>query len=239
MSVNLLVILGVVAVFVFLFWVAARSSRREREKQEAYFTSMFPDLQPLYHPGKVLEFVRARLAQAPARGGMRMKSPPGFDAHHADVSFFTDKKGREREQWVLLDEAGRELSRFFFESDAKDGMVRVGEGKFRVAKNQDRVRYWHPDREFKWTAPGLWKFTTRVFDREVDADRGGVSFSDSSSSSSSSSRSATTAAAAAGIAAAGGTFDGGGASAGWDAKGSSDSADSDSTGSEAAATTSY
>ena len=242
MSENVLVIVGVIAGFVFFFWLGARATKRERQKQEAYFVSMFPDLQPLFHPKNVLEFVRARLAQAPARGGMRVKSPPGFAADHADVSFFTDKKGREREQWVLLDEAGRELSRFFFESDPKDGMVRVGEGKFRVGRKEDRVRYWHPDREFKWMPQGVWKFTTRVFDREVDTDRGTVSFSDSSSSSSSSSRTATAAAATAAVVAAGGTFDGGGASAGWDDKGSSDADGSDSpdsSSSETSATTSY
>lgn len=239
MSVNLLVIGGVVAAFVFLFYIGVRSARRDREKQEAYFASMFPDLVPFFHPKNVLEFVRGRLAQAPARGGMRVKGPPGFAAHVADVSFATDKKGRERELWCILDDAGREVTRFFFDADAKDGMVRVGEGKFRVARHQDRVRYWHPDREFKWTPPGMWKFTTRVFDQSVDTDRGTVSFSDSSSSSS---RTATTAAAAAGIVAAGGTFDGGGASASWDGK-SSDAAAADAGdgggAAETSATTSY
>lgn len=234
--------IGTVAFFVIAIAIVAgiawliRSSRRQSAervaKYEALFASMFPDLQPYFHPRNVLEFVRARLAQAPARGGMSMKNPPGFAAARgARVSFETDKKGRERELWVLLDEAGRELSRFFFDSDAKDGMVRVGEGKFRVGRSEDRVRYWHPDREFKWTPPGYWKFTTRVFDEPVESSRDGVSFSDSSSSSS---RTAATAAAAAGIAAAGGTFDGGGASAGWD--GSRSAPDGDSGGDTATAT---
>ena len=234
---GMYLVFGFFAFIAFIIWHAIRDNRRNMAKQEAYFASMFPDLAPLYHPTHVLEFVRARLAQPPARGGMRMKKPPGFAAEYADVSFSTDKKGRERELWVLLDEAQREVSRFFFESDKKDGMVRVGEGKFRVARNQDRVRYWHPDREFKWTPPGAWKFTTRVFDQPVETDHGMVTFSDSSSSSS---RTAATAATAAGLVAAGGTFDGGGASAGWDGK-STDTGASDSGGggTETSATTSY
>jgi len=232
----LLVMGGVAALFVFLFWHTARHARQDREKQEAYFASMFPDLQPYYHPKNVLEFVRARLAQAPARGGMTMKDPPGFAAAHAaKVSFDVDKKGRERELWLLLDEGGRELTRFFFDSDAKDGMVRVGEGKFRVGRVGDRVRYWHPDRELKWTPPGMWKFVTRVAEQPMESDRGSMSFGDSSSSSSTS-RAATTAAAATGIAAAGGAFDGGGASTSWDGqRGGSDSGESESGGSGSAA----
>ena len=241
MSIGGFVFLAIIAAIVYgVVQLVRKANRNYAEllaKNEAYFTSMFADLQPYYHPKNVMEFVRARLAQEPARGGMTMKNPPGFAAGSARVSFETDKKGRSRELWVLLDEANRELTRFFFDSDEKDGMVRVGEGKFRVARKEDRVRYWHPDREFKWTPPGLWKFTTRVFDREVDTDRGGVSYSDSSSSSSS--RAATTAAAAAGLVAAGGTFDGGGASAGWDDKGSSSSDSSESSGTESSATTSY
>jgi len=234
---GMYLVFGFFAFIAFIIWHAIRDNRRNMAKQEAYFSSMFPDLVPFFHPKNVLEFVRGRLAQAPARGGMRVKNPPGFAAHIADVSFETDKKGREREVWRILDEANREVTRFFFDSDAKDGMVRVGEGKFRVARNQDRVRYWHPDREFKWTPPGTWKFTSRVFDQQVETDHGMVTFSDSSSSSS---RTAATAAAAAGIVAAGGTFDGGGASAGWDGKSSdSGASDGDSGGSETSATTSY
>ena len=231
----LLGILGIFAFFGVLMWWTAHSARVGREKQEAYFASMFPDLQPYYHPKNVLEFVRARLAQPPSRGGMTIKGPPGFaTAHSARVSFDVDKKGREREMWTLLDEGGRELTRFFFDSDAKDGMVRVGEGKFRVGRNQDRVRYWHPDRELKWTPPGMWKFVTRVAEQPMESSRdSGMSFSDSSSS-----RTATTAAAAAGIVAAGGTFDGGGASAGWDDKSGGGDPDS-SSGTAAAGTTSY
>jgi uncharacterized membrane protein YgcG len=105
--------------------------------------------------------------------------------------------------------------------------VRVGKGKLTATLNgpEPRVRYWHPDREFKWT-PRNWKFTTRIADREVESSDSGTSFSSDSSSSSSTSSIATGAAAAAGIAAAGGAFDGGGASQAWDGSGTSSSATS-------------
>jgi len=238
MGLGAIIFIAVVAAFIgFVVWVVRRGSKWAAEmaaKQEALFSSMFPDLQPYYHPKNVLEFVRARLAQEPSRGGIRVRSPPGFPVDAADVSFQTDSKGREHEVWHLLDGTGQRLSAFMFESDAKDGMVRVGNGKFRVGRTEDRVRYWSPDREFKWSPPGLWKFVTPISQEPFDSDRNGMSFSDSSSSSVS--RTATTAAALAGIAAAGGAFDGGGASASWDGK---SGGDTDSSGSPASGATTY
>jgi uncharacterized membrane protein YgcG len=236
-SLGLVIFIVFIAAFIgFAVFAVRRGSKWAAQmaaKQEALFASMFPNLQPYYHPKNVLEFVRARLAQAPSRGGIRIKSPPGFPVDAADVSFQTDSKGREHEVWHLLDAAGQRLSSFMFESDEKDGMVRVGTGKFRVGRTEDRVRYWAPDREFKWTPPGLWKFVTPISQDPVDSDRNGMSFSDTSSSSSS--RAAATAAGVAGIAAAGGAFDGGGASASWDGKSGGEGASSDS--STAGATT--
>jgi uncharacterized membrane protein YgcG len=219
MNIGLVVFLGFIAVFITAVALAMRAGKKmvaaNQAKFEALFASMFPDLQPYYHPKNVLEFVRARRAQEPSRGGIRIRNPPGFSADAADVSFQTDSKGREHEVWHLLDATGQRLSAFMFESDEKDAMVRVGNGKFRVGRNEDRVRYWSPDREFKWTPPGNWKFVTPIAQDPVDTDSGGLGFSDTSSSSS---RTATVAAAAAGLVAAGGTFDGGGASASWDGK---------------------
>ena len=237
MNVGLVVVGAIAALIVTGIVLAVRSNKKRQaeyfEKHEALFASMFPELQPFYHPKKVLEFARARLAQAPSPGGMRMKGPPGFPAAAAQVSFDTDSKGRRREVWTLLDEAGRALSQFFYDEDEKDGMVRVGQGKFRVGRKEDRVRYWHPDREFKWTPPGYWKFVTRVFDQSTSSDDNGLRFDSPSSSSGT----AATAAAAAGSAAAGGTFDGGGASAAWD--GAASASGSSGSGSAAAGATTY
>src|SRR6185369_15864704 len=137
-NIGLFAFVGFIAVFIAAAVLIARAGKKmaaaNQAKFEALFASMFPDLQPYYHPRNVLEFVRARLAQEPSRGGIRIKNPPGFPVDAADVSFQTDSKGREHEVWHLLDGTGQRLSAFMFESDAKDGMVRVGKGKFRVGR---------------------------------------------------------------------------------------------------------
>jgi hypothetical protein len=214
---TILLAVGAIAgCIALLVWGVRRMDRQEKAKNEAYFVSMFPELQPYFHPAKVLAFARARLAGPKPRDGAKISNPAGFGVNSASVSFSRDKKARTVEAWRLLDEAGRQLAQFTFDADAKDAIFRVGVGKLRADLYADRVRYWHPDREFKWRAPGLWTFVTRVFERPVSTtDDGALGFSDSSSSGS---RTAATAAAVAGIVAAGGTFDGGGASAAWDGR---------------------
>ena len=230
---------GIAAVFAFVIRHGMRQARENKEKQEALFASMFPDLQPYYHPKSILEFVRARLAQPPAAGGMTVPNPPGFAVPAAEVDF-REEKGKLREIWRLLDAQGRELSQFRFDTDEKDAMVRVGQGKFRVSRVQDRVRYWHPDREFKWVPPAAWTFVTPMAETPFQSDdRGSLGFSDSSSSSTAGSTTAGTAVAAVGLAAAAGTFDGGGASAAWDGAGGGAAASGSGSESETAGATSY
>jgi uncharacterized membrane protein YgcG len=212
----------VAGVIFFVARSAIRSARMSREKQEAYFVSMFPDLQPWFHPAKLVEFVTARLAKPPPPGGAKGKAPAGFAAPNSEVRFDTDSKGRPREAWTILDAVGNRLTQFLFETHPEGGVIRVGDGKFTVDTRvpaQPKVRYWHPDREFKWT-PALWRFTTRVAESSIDSSDSGTSWSSDSSSG------ARTAAGAAGIAAAGGAFDGGGASAAWDDAGSRSSSSS-------------
>ncbi len=179
---------------------------------EALFRTMFPELQPHLHPQKILDFVVARLARGNAPTGA-WKSPPGFADGSARIS-----KVDGREHVTLLDAAGAQRAQFVFERHAEGGVLRVGKGKVTVSTrdvNNQRVRYWHPDREFKWKRRGgVWSFVSRMADREIESsDRS--SFSNDSSSRYDSG-SARTAAAASGIAAAGGSFDGGGSSASWD-----------------------
>ncbi len=197
-----------------------RFAEDHARKSEALFQSMFPELQPHFHPARLVEYVKARRARRPPASGMQWKNPPGFAAAVADIKL---DGGRERVR--LVDAAGALLGEFLFEEHAEGGVLRVGKGKITVNTRETvpRVRYWHPDREFKWT-PSSWKFQSRVADRSIDSDDRGTSYSGSSSSSPSST--ATTAAAAAGIVAAGGTFDGGGASGGWDEGGPAGSTDS-------------
>jgi hypothetical protein len=195
-----------------------RFAEDHARKSEALFQSMFPELQPHFHPARLVEYVKARRARRPPANAYQWKDPPGFAAAAADVE---REGGRERVR--LIDAAGALLGEFLFEEHAEGGVLRVGKGKITVNTRDavPRVRYWHPDREFKWTPSG-WKFQSRVADRSIDSDDRGTSYSSSSSPSST----ATTAAAAAGIVAAGGTFDGGGASGGWDGGGTAGSTDS-------------
>lgn len=200
--------LAVAVVFVI------RKSRAEAKRGEALFQSMFPELQPYFHPRKLIPFVRARLDRKAQPG--RWKNPAGFEVDTAEM--LEAVEGRERVR--LLDATGEMLAEFTFEDHAEGGALRVGKGKLTVNvrdPNNPRVRYWHPDREFKWKG-GKWTFQSRMADRDIESSDSGTSFSSDSSSSSSSSA-ARTAAVAGGIAAAGGAFDGGGASAAWDGAG--------------------
>jgi hypothetical protein len=189
---------------------------------EALFRSMFPELQPHLHPRKMLDFVVARLARGRNPGGV-WRSPPGFSDGSARISMVDG-----REHVVLLDAAGAERTQFVFETHPEGGVLRVGKGKVTVDTrdiNNQRVRYWHPDREFKWKARGgVWSFQSRIAEREIESGERS-SFSSDSSSSWSDSSASRSAAAASAIVAAGGTFDGGGANASWDgASGESSSA---------------
>jgi uncharacterized membrane protein YgcG len=191
---------------------------RARQHDEALFVSMFPELQPYYHPARVAEYVAARLAKPLPRTGALWKHPPGFAAAAAGIRFKD-----EGEVVRLLDAAGALLTQFVFETHPEGGVIRVGKGKLTVdtrVPGEPQVRYWHPDHEFKWMRQG-WKFLTRVAEGPFDHDTSG--FSDSSSSSF-----ASRGAAVAGFAAAGGTFDGGGASQAWDRGAAVDTAGSDS-----------
>jgi uncharacterized membrane protein YgcG len=216
--------------FGFAFFSALRAGRRQRmdkERNEALFRSMFPDLQPLFHPEKLVEFVRARRTRGAATSANVWKSPPGFAADRAEI-----QPDGAREKIRLLDAAGVLLADFLFEDHAEGGVLRFGKGKFTVNVRDPvpRVRYWHPDREFKWSRQkGWWFFNRMAEDSFSSSDR-------SSSDSSSDSSSSRGAAAAAGIVAAGGAFDGGGASQAWDAGGS---AGSSAGGAESAPATSY
>ncbi len=224
---HMAVIIGVAVpvVLVGAAWFSVRRGQRAQEmsaeKAEAFFKASFPELQPHFHPENVAAYVLARSGKQFAKRREWTK-PPGFAA--AAVARYGDApKG---ELTVLLDAAGRKIADFVLEPKAGAlGAVRVGEGKFTVRQDPGkppRVSYWHPLREFQWKGRGQWKFTSRVADESIDTtDRNW-----SSSSSSSWSPTTTTAAAAAGVVGLGGTFDGGGASAGWDSEDSGGSSGS-------------
>lgn len=205
-----LLVLGFVVFKVVQVRLQARGQAKAKEKGEALFRSMFPELQPHYHPLKLLDFVRARRSRKARAGAWR--NPPGFATDSAETIL---EDGKERVR--LRDATGTVLGEFVFEEHPEGGVLRVGKGKLTVSTKDaasPRVRYWHPDREFKWKR-GVWTFQSRIAEREIESgDR--TSFSNDSSSSSSGSSMARGAAVAGGIVAAGGAFDGGGANASWD-----------------------
>ena len=195
---------------------ASLSSGEQAAKAEALFRATFPELQPHFHPASVADYVVARVEEGlePVKGVI--EKPPGFAAAaRARVSI-----AQKGERTILEDAAGKRIAEFTLErKDGALGALRLGAGKFTVRQKPGRaatVKYWHPEREFEWEPPAAWKFKTALADEPVSSSDRGTTWSDSSSSSD---RAATAAAAFAG---AGGTFDGGGASAGWDAPGGGD-----------------
>lgn len=215
---------GLVSIFIIAFVFAIRGTRKamrlaaeNAKKNEALYQSMFPDLQPDFHPRGLHEFVNAWRARKSATEPYTWMNPPGFArATKADVLI-----GTKGEFFRLIDAAGALLTEFALAPHNEGAAIRVGQGKFTVNikdKQDKRVRYWHPKREFKWSERKGWRFTTPVTDRSIDSNDSGTSYSNTSTSST-----VGAAAAAAGVAGLGGTFDGGGASAGWDGGGSSTS----------------
>jgi uncharacterized membrane protein YgcG len=153
--------------------------KRSAAKSEALFQSMFPDLQPHFHPSKLVDYVRAR----------RHGAAPD-------------------------DESAAAIAQATYEEQPQGAVLRYGKGKFTVDVNEPRVKYWHPDREFKWQPKRKepWWFSTPIAERSVDSSDSGTSWSSSDTARTA----ATGAAAAVPFAAAGGAFDGGGASQTWE-----------------------
>ena len=226
------VVLGVflslfVAFFYFGIRFAMRGVRERGKRDEALYQSLFPDLQPHFHPVRLHEFVKAWRARKPRQPPYSWDNPPGFPGA-AKADFTPDPKGQRVR---ILDAAGAALVQFILESHAEGAAVRYGPGKFTVDirnKADPRVRYWHPKREFKWSQNKGWRFVSPVADEAIDSNDSGTSYSRDNDSSSSTSSRSSGAAAAAGVAGLGGTFDGGGASAGWDDGGSGKSGGSES-----------
>jgi len=173
------VIVAVVGLVVIGYRELSRKSRpgrraRGTDKGEAMFRASFPDLHPHFHPSRVAKHVTAR-RQRPAGAGT-WDRPSGFPAA-ARARIEVTPKG---ERTVVEDSSGARLAEFLYlPGDRPDtlGIVRVGEGKFRV-RPTGHVSYWHPDREFKWRGPGQWTFASRVAERSIDADGDETGWSD-------------------------------------------------------------
>jgi uncharacterized membrane protein YgcG len=199
----------------------SKAARREeelralaRERDEALFVSMFPELQPHFHPARLLEFaeeIEVREEFNNLKAPITWTKPNGFAAAAMELS----PEG-SRTLCRVKDEAGAVLASFQYEPHPEGGVLRVGKGKLTVNTKDavPRVRYWHPDREFKWSEKKGWTFTTRVADEPFSSSDSGTSYSSSRDSHVSTGTAAAVGAAA--IVGAGGAFDGGGASQSWE-----------------------
>ena|GEM_PF-4892433 len=176
-----------------------------------------------------MRFVRERNGSRNVIDGTSRRNPPGFETAAAIVVM---SGGRERIR--LMDATGALAAQFDCEQQPGRAALRVGRGKLTVVlepANNPRVRYWHPEREFKWSRKGGWQFITPVTERSIDVDDSGTRWSnDGRSSSSTLGTAAAVAGAAALVSGAGGAFAGGGASDQWDSPaGAGDGADATAT----------
>ncbi|APV51732.1 hypothetical protein BWI17_19805 [Betaproteobacteria bacterium GR16-43] len=181
-----------------------QEAEERRQREEAMFVSMFPELQPYYHPENLLKFVTQRRARIPRSDVPAWDSMDGFPGLRAEV---VNEAGSEI--FRCYDSAtGARCTRFRYDTHAEGGVIRVNKGKLTVRTvdlaNQ-RVNYWHPNREFKWSRRKGWVFVTPMADDAFSSSSDGTSSSSSSSG-----------AGAGAVAGGGGEFDGGGASGGWD-----------------------
>jgi hypothetical protein len=212
---GFLVLIAFIAVFVLVArqaWRGGKDAAAARERQEALFKATFPELQPNFHPAKVLPFVNAWRA--------RLTTPPNLEWNDLPALGFAKarfgavgEKGRPVE---FLDDAGAVVSRVLLQEHPEGGVMRLGPGKFTVNLRDQAVRYWHPEREFKWSKIKGWRVLTSLSDRSIDSNDRGTSFSSDSPSSSTAATAATAAVAGAAIATGAGAFDGGGSSSSWD-----------------------
>ncbi|APV51731.1 hypothetical protein BWI17_19800 [Betaproteobacteria bacterium GR16-43] len=207
-----------VAIFIALFVGIMIAARRQgtalrrtvearKSRNEAMFVSMFPELQPHFHPENLLKFVTQRRGRRPGAGVSSWDTVDGFPGLRARIANEPDD-----ETYRLLDAEGKERAAFRYQEHVEGGILRVGKGKLTVRtvfKDNQRVSYWHPNREFKWSRRKGWVFVTPMADDSFSSSRDDRTSSFSSSDSSRSSAEAP-------FAGGGGTFDGGGASGGWD-----------------------
>ena len=183
-----------------------------QRRQEALFVSTFPELQPHFHPEKVHAFVNAWRARTPQPAALVWGNPPGFGPARVRLHPATDK-GQKAE---IVDAADAVIAAFMLQPHPEGGVIRLDPGKLTVNVRDAAVRYWHPQREFKWSRAKGWRVINSLSERGIDSNDRGMSFSESTSSSSTATSAAAAAAGAAVVTGAGGAFDGGGSSSSWE-----------------------
>jgi len=179
------------------------------QRGDAYFKAMFPDLQPWFQPENAVRLVRDRKGRINVGDGSSWKYPSGFGAAEARIGMFN---GREHVR--LFDGAGVLLTEFDYQDLPDGGALRIGRGKLTVVidvPTNPRVRYWHPEREFKWSRKDGWQFKTHLSEDSMGSN-GALDFSADMPSGGGNGFSGP----AAPVSLEGGTFAGGGASGDWD-----------------------
>lgn len=190
----------------------ARRQKERREKQEALFKATFPELQPHLHPEEVLQFVSAWRKRPASPEPFEWRHPRGFASATARFARAGDK-GQPAE---IVDEGGEVLARFVVQDHPEGGALRIGPGKLTVNVQNESVRYWHPEREFKWSRVKGFRMITSLSNRGIVSTDQGTFYSSSDRSYSASTAATAAAAGAAAVTGAGGAFDGGGSSQSWD-----------------------
>ncbi len=194
------------------FAYGTTEQRAASAKGEALFQSMFPDLQPYFHPARLAEWLTGygqRKDQA-VGGIMEMGLPvPGFP--EAQCCEVVPEGNQKRVR--ILDTTGLALSEFEFTDERFGGTITMVSGRFRVDlgnRDDPMVQFRGGDREFDWSGQRGWRFRTPVADHGFDTYDDGLRWSDDSPSSTA------VAVTAGAMVAAGGTFGGAGASGAWD-----------------------
>ncbi len=164
--------LPLAAGLIVVWWGVDKYPHRRRQRQEAanmerddaLFRAMFPELQPHYHPARLIHFVRARRRRKALPGLWR--NPPGFDADSAETIL---EGGKERVR--LRDKDGAPFQEFLYEERSEGGALRVGEGELTVDirdASRPGVRYRHPERGFAWRRR-QWTFQSPLADRPIES----------------------------------------------------------------------
>ena len=154
----------------------AQTVREMNERMEALFATGFPELQPHFHPERVAEYAMARRSRKDLKAAFRWDNPPGF-TRAAAALVVPDAKG---EKTRLVDKAGTTLAEFLFEPQPTGAVLRVGKGKLTVDVQgpEPKVKYWHPEREFKWT-PSSWNLKSGLAEQSLRSrPRGTIGSSD-------------------------------------------------------------
>jgi hypothetical protein len=149
----------------------ARPSRETRRSSPR----CSPTCSRYYHPQQALR-LRGRAPHGNVFRAEPTRNPPGFAGATADVR--VEKTGAKSVRILDADGHAPHPVRLREAQRGRGDPRRQGQVHRDHTRNprEPRVRYWHPEREFKWT-PLTWKFKTSVADRPFESGDSRSSFS--------------------------------------------------------------